>query len=46
MISVDRNRVELYFWSWWDSTSEKEGLLNAREAFEAGYIAGIKELEQ
>lgn len=46
MISIDTNKMELYFWAWWDSTTEKKGLMNAREAFEAGYIAGVKEMEK
>lgn len=46
MISVDKDKMELYFWGWWDKVSDRKGLLNAREAFEAGYIAGIKEMEK
>lgn len=34
------------FWEWWDEVSDREGLLNARQAFDAGYEAATKQLER
>ena len=46
MINIDSDKLEKHFWAWWDLVGDRKGLLNARQAFEAGYYSAMKEMEK